>query len=293
MSFLGVDQKQGSQDRLDGRLTVYARVELDPEEAMSGKHPIASMILNGLLVAQGNYKEQSNLRDFLKSEMGLSLEEGLGEFLDKLDGIESALDPAKLKEKMESLDDIQDFIPTPAKIVPFRSEQEILAQEGDIFFVGEFRNVAHANLSVNSFPILYQARYREQQLDLVRNEIEQLISQVEQNQIPQEHYLQPGGDIEQKLLKDYIPNMLYCRKDLPAFASAQKQFRAFMEGYTAPQDIEAILSILASSRDLSKRHYRLLELYAKKISAVVSEDFARGERLRKEIDDLENNPEAS
>ncbi len=291
MSFLGVEQKQGSQERLDGRLTVYARVEIEPEEAVGGKHPIAAMINNGLLVAQGNYKEQSNLRDFLKSEMGLSLEEGLEEFLEKLDGIESALDPQKLKEKMENLDDIQDFIPTPAKIVPFHSEEEILSQAGDVFYVGEFRNVANANLSVNSFPILYQARYREEQLFFVKHEIEQLISQVEQNQLPRENYLQPGVNVEQKLLKEYIPNMLYCRKDLSVFATAQKQFRAFMEGYSQPRDIEAIIGILESSRELSKRHYRLLELYARKIAAVSSEDFGKAESLRKEIDDLENSPE--
>ena len=34
------------------------------------------MIHNGLLVAQGNFKDQYNFRDFLKSELGITLEEG-------------------------------------------------------------------------------------------------------------------------------------------------------------------------------------------------------------------------
>jgi hypothetical protein len=63
-----------------------------------------------------------------------------------------------------------------------------MQQEGDIFFVGNFKNMANANLSVNSFPILYQARYREQEIDMIKSEIDQLISQVEGNELPDTHY---------------------------------------------------------------------------------------------------------
>ena len=76
---LDIEQKKGDSDRLDGRVIVYALIDIDPSDLASMKHPIASMIHNGLLVAQGNFKEQSSLKDFLKSEMGVSLEEGLGE----------------------------------------------------------------------------------------------------------------------------------------------------------------------------------------------------------------------
>jgi len=127
---LGIQQKKGDPGKLDGRLTVYALLDIDPSDLLSMKHPIASMIHNGLLVAQGNYRDQNNLRDFLKSEMGLSLEEGLEDFLDKLGGLESALDPEKLRERIDNIDELEDFIPTPAKIVPFPSEADVLAQEG-------------------------------------------------------------------------------------------------------------------------------------------------------------------
>lgn len=283
MSFMGIEQKKGDSHNLDGHLTVYAKVEMDPADVVEPKHPIASMIHNGLLVAQGNYRDQNNLRDFLKSEMGLSLEEGLSEFIEKLDGLESALDPQKLKDKMDHLDDIQDFIPTPAKIVPFNSEEEILTQEGDVFFTGSFKNVANANLSVNSFPILYQARFREQQIDRVKSEIEQLISQVERTQV------QPaisGKDLEQKILKEYIPQMLYCRNDKPVFKSTETQFRKFL-GERFDDDADHIIRLIEQSEDLSAHHYQLLELYARKIAEITSENFSAVESINQSIADLE------
>ena len=104
MAFLDVNQKKGDPESLDGRLTVYARVDVEPGELSETKHPIVSMIHNGLLVAQGNFREQYSLRDFMKSEMGVSLEEGLEQFLSSLDGIESALDPDKLREKLKEME---------------------------------------------------------------------------------------------------------------------------------------------------------------------------------------------
>lgn len=134
---LGVIQKKGNPEHLDGRVLVYSKIDIDPSELIAQKHPVTSMVHNGLLVAQGNFRDQSSLKDFLKNEMGISLDEGLGEglsqLLEKMDGLESALDPQKLKDRLENMDELEEFIPTPAKIVPFHSEQEILDQEGDIF----------------------------------------------------------------------------------------------------------------------------------------------------------------
>ncbi len=288
MGIPGVAQKKGDPEKLDGRLTVYATVTADPGEMASMNHPIAGMVHNGFLVAQGNYREQNNLQDFLKSEMGLSFEEGLSEFLEKLDGLESALDPDKLREKMGNLDDIQDFIPTPAKIVPFNSEEEILAQEGDVFCVGRFENIANANLSVNSFPILYQARFREQQMDRLRGEINQMIEQVERAQVPPAHYTTPGVDVEEKLLREFIPNLLYCRKDERVFASATKQLKAFLKGYSFPEDVDRMIEIIGTTGELSGAHYKLLELYAKKIAEMHRENFGEVNALEKEIDEKEN-----
>ncbi len=286
---LNIEQKKGDQDQLDGRVTVYAIIETDAADILNMKHPIASMVHNGLLVAQGNFREQSSLKDFLKSEMGISLDENLGEglaqLIEKMNGLESALDPQKLKEHLENMG--EEFIPTPAKIVPFHSEEEILAQEGDIFFIGNYKNVGNAVLGVNALPILYQARYREQEAHKILNEIELLISQIERNESTvSPSVMTPGIDIEQKLLKEIIPNMLYCIKEPSQFKEAEEQFRDFMRGYRFKEDVDAIVTLIGSKEQLGAQDYRLLELYAKKIAAVKKEDFSAAEVYSKEIQSL-------
>jgi hypothetical protein len=290
---LNLEQKKGNPFHLHGKVTVYAQIEIDPSDLMSIKHPISSMVHNGLLVAQGNFKEQSNLKDFLKSEMGISsdesMEEGLSQLLEKMNGIESALDPQKLKERLENMGELEEFIPTPAKIVPFHSEQEILEEEGDVFFTGIFKNVGNAVLSVNALPILYQARYREQEHQQVRNEIEHLINQIEQSGVPSgsQTITTPGVKIEEKLLKEFIPNMLYWRKEQHSFSNAEQQFRTFMKGYQFQEDVEAIVKIIGNKNELGNTEYKLLELYAKKISSIKEENFSAAESYSKEIQKLQ------
>jgi len=285
---LNIEQKKGDPKKLDGRLIVYAKLDLEPSEIISMKHPVASMINNGILAAQGNYKEQSNLRDFLKAEMGMNLEEGLESFLEKLDGLESTIDPEKLKEKLSNIEEIEDFIPTPAKIVSFFSEEEILAQEGDIFYTGIFKNIGNAILSVNSVHIIYQAIYREQEILRVRNEIELLIAQIEKNTPVLEKKSPPEINIEQKIIREFIPNMLYCRNDKKIFNIAEKQFRDFFNSYSNSEDINAIVSIISKEKELTAKHFKLLELYAKKIAKVIEENYNEAEKLQREISALSN-----
>jgi hypothetical protein len=285
-----IEQKKGDKDHLTGVLTAYAILDIETADLVSMKHPIALTIYNNLLVAQGNYREQNNLRDFLKSEMNISLEEGLEEFLDKLGGLESAFDSQKLRDKIENIDELEEFIPTSAKIVPFHSENDILSEEGDVYFVGRFKNIGNAILSVNSFPILYQARFREQEIDKVRNEIEQLISQIDKLGPPEMTFSTPNVNIEDKIMKEFIPNMLYCRKDPKVFSVAEKQFKLFMQGYRFKDDVEAIISIIANQAELTTKYFKLLELYAKKIFEVRKENYIEVEKLRHEIEQLNGTP---
>ena len=280
--FMNIEYKKGNASRLDGRMTVYARIVLDPAEVITLKHPIAAMIHNGLLVAQGNFRDQNNLRDFLKSEMGLSFEEGLEAIIDKLDGLESALDPQKLRDKMQDMAELEEFIPTPAKIVPFHSEADILRQEGDVFYTGTFKNIGNANLSVNAFPILYQARYREQQIELVRDEIEQIIGQIER---PEPLALPSAtlSAIAERILKEFIPNMLYGRNDPLQFENARQQFLQFADQYHCDEDSSAIVAILKRSSGLSGEHYKLLELYARKIAEQAHENITAVQQIQQTI----------
>ncbi len=290
---LYMEQKKGDPTHLDGRVTVFARIDIDPEDLLKMKHPIASMVHNGLLAAQGNFREQHSLKDFLKSELGISIEEeldeGLSELVERMSGIESALDPQKLKERLENLGDFDEFIPTPARVVPFHSEEEIMEQEGDVFYTGVFKAIGNAVLSINAVPIVYQARFREQQIQYVRNEIEALISQIEQGAIKQPERTEDGKDsIETRLLKEFIPNMLYCRKDKASFSASQQQLRDFLQGYRFQSDIEAIINLISQNEILHEREYKLLELYAKKIGSVSNEDFNAAEKYTSLIQKILN-----
>ena len=136
-------------------------------------------------------------------------------------------------------------------------------------------------------PILYQARYREQEAHKILNEIELLISQIERNESTvSPSVMTPGIDIEQKLLKEFIPNMLYCIKEPSQFKEAEEQFRDFMRGYRFKEDVDAIVTLIGSKEQLGAQDYRLLELYAKKIAAVKKEDFSAAEVYSKEIQSL-------
>jgi hypothetical protein len=286
-----IQQKKGDPGTLDGRITVYAIIDADTGELLAAKHAFASMVNEGFLVSQGNFKDQYNFKDFLKSELGISLEdgleEGLSQLLDRMEGLESTLDPQKLKERLESMDDLNDFIPTPAKIVPFHSEGEILSQEGDVFFAGTFKNVGNAVLAVQALPMLYQSRFREQEAGRIKNEIESLISQIENTDVKQPQAPPKAKQsTEEGLLMEYIPNMLYYRKESRDFESKVSEFRSALKRYRFPEDIEAIVSIISRKGELSETDNRLLELYAKKITCVEKEDFKAVDTVTREIKQL-------
>jgi hypothetical protein len=288
---LNVERKKGDPERLDGRVIVYAKIDIDPAEFITMRHPVASMVHGGLLAVQGNYKEQSSLRDFLKSEMGIPLDgdglsEGLQEMIENMDGLESALDPQKLRERLEDMGEFEEFIPTPAKVVPFHTEEEILEQPGDVYFAGTFKKVGNAVLGVNAIPIIYQAVFKEQQMQSLQNEIESLITQIEWNEPVPVTIATPGVNPEELLLKEYIPSMLYQRVDKAGFLKAQKQFRAFMTGYRFIDDVDAIISLISMDKEPHPTEYKLLELYAKKIAMVQTEDFSGLETVSREIEHL-------
>ncbi|KMQ51691.1 hypothetical protein CHISP_1448 [Chitinispirillum alkaliphilum] len=291
---LNIEQKKGDPQHLNGNVTVYGIIDIDPSDLLTMKHPIASMVHDGLLVAQGNFREQNSLRDFLKSEMGVNVDdegfgEGLAQMMEKMDGLEGALDPQKLRDRLENMGELEDFIPTPAKVVPFHSVEEVLSQPGDVYFVGYFKNIGNAVLSVNALPITYQARFREQEMQKVRNEIESLIAQIEQSEsTPAYEKFTDTENVEEKLLKSFIPNMLYSKADKSSFTQAEKQFRQYMSGYRFTEDLDSIVSLISEKQEFTPKEYKLLELFSKKISLVIREDFSGVEAVRKEIEEVIN-----
>jgi hypothetical protein len=117
----------------------------------------------------------------------------------------------------------------------------------------------------------------------VRNEIELLISQIEKTDTSPSIGSTSDERIDEKILKEFIPNMLYCRKEPHTFEGAVQQFRKFMTGYRFKEDIDEIIKIIGEEEELTSKHFRLLELYSKKIAAVNSEDFSAAENYNKEI----------
>jgi len=290
---LNVEKKKGNPQQLDGHVTVYAKIDMDPAEFITMNHPAASLVHSGLLAVQGNYREQSSLRDFLRSEMGISLDGGGGpndelkDMIESMDGLEAALDPDKLRERLESMSELDEFIPTPAKVVPFHSEQEILEQPGDVYFAGFFKKISNAVLGVNAIPIIYQALFREQQERSLQNEIEALIGQIEVCEPSVNLTISsPGVNAEEALLKIYIPSMLYQRVDAAGLAYAKKQFRDFMRSYRFRDDVDAVMSLITGDKEPGAAEYKLLELYAKKIALVHVERFAEVDGVCKEIEGL-------
>lgn len=292
--FLKIEQKKGNPEHLDGRVTVYAKIEIEPEELISMKNPFASMVHNGLIATQGNYREQYGLKDFLKKEIGISFDsnsiEEISEFIERLGGIEAALDPEKLKERLDNLGEFEEIIPTPAKVVSFNSEEEIVAQDGDVFYVGRFKNIGNALMCINALPMLYQAYFREQEIQHIRNEIESLITQIEYNDssIGEENISPLNNNIEEVLMKDFFPKLLYSRNDKESFDKIVKKLYNFLREYRFKSDIDAIIKTVRENERLHPREDRLLELYAKKIAAVIREDFQAAEEFTKLINELNN-----
>lgn len=291
MTFAGfhIESKKVDPHRLRGKLIAYVFVashseSKDPEEAAS---PLEGLVRNGILAVQANYVDQRNIRDFFKKEFGISLEKGIQEVIEQAretGGLEGALDPEAVKERLESMKNA-DFIPIPAKVAFFSSEEEMLSQEADIYCLGSFTVLSHAHLCVNSFPILYQAYYREQEHREVEKEISELLDVIESPSKPSEESPPIESDWKEHLLKVLIPRMIYTRDQASEHGKAVAEFNGFMEKFGFPKDAEAILAVIEASPIFGPPALRKLELLVAKVEALQNEDYERLEAIRRELED--------
>jgi hypothetical protein len=299
-----IEQKKGQQDRLAGKLVAYVKwlgndVGQRSEDQTS---PIIGMVRNGILAVQGNYVGQRNIRDFFRDEFGISLERGIQEVIDQAKdtgGLEGALDPEAVKERLESMKNA-DFIPIPAKVAFFESEEAILASQADVYFLGSFEVLSHAHLCVNSFPILYQACYREQEHREVADEINALLGNIEVTGSAENPKVTSAtqtagnggegktlrnftGDVKDFLLRELIPRMIYSLGDKHEYALAVAQFKSFMGDFAYPEDMQAILTLIESTPKHDAPTLRRLELLVARIEALQREDFEALEKIRKDL----------
>lgn len=291
---LNIQKKNGSQDDpLKGKLVAYATVD---EDINIDDKTMQSMIKNGILAVQANYVDQRNIRDFFQAEFGVSLEKGIEEIIDQArdsGGLEGALDPDVVRDKLESMRNME-FIPIPAKIAFFESEEEILERSEDIFYLGHFRVISHAHLCVNSFPILYQAKFREQEHLFVTKEINSMLENLES---PPTDIDQPDknganiqnfkGDVKDYLLTKIIPKMLYNLDNSKEYNKAKMQFELFMDGFGYPEDTESILNLINSNLKDDAIKLARLELLVEKIEALQAEDYSKLEIIKQKMKKLE------
>lgn len=306
-----IEQRKGDPEKLKGKLLAYVRIV--PEEGSEGPEsfsagdvggtepssPLNAMVRNGILAVQANYVDQRNIRDFFRDEFGISLEKGIQEVIDQAKetgGLEGALDPEAVKERLESMKNA-DFIPIPAKIAFFNSEAEMLAGDADVYFLGHFTVISHAHLCVNSFPIIYQAYFREQEHRAMEREIAALLGTIEDPK-PKEAAPTadaPGagpkiqsykGDVKAFLLKDLIPNMIYNLSDRPQYEKALYKFKSFMGDFGYPEDMQEIINLVESTPNHDARALKKLELLVAKVEALQKEDYEKLEDIRNQLRSL-------
>lgn len=286
--------RRGDPDRLSGQLLVYARIAdgVDLSQSQWGE-----LVRGGLVAVSGNYRDQHSLLDFLRKElmdqMGEDYEEGLRQLREKggeqWDRLQELLRDAEKPGNME-------IIPIPAKVVFFDSEEELLQSDSDIFYMGEFKQVANAHLTVSAFPILYQAAYREQDDLRLQDEIESLLSDTgmavpaPESCLPliqSVNYSNFRGDLRDLLYRRLIPELIHCAPREDEFKVGMEHFRAFMRGYPFAEDVDAIALHIHDMALGLDGHQRQIELLCRKIAALREERFEELRQIQKELKELD------
>ena len=268
------EQKSGNPERLDGRLTAYALIEAI-EGAATEQRPGMREGSN-LFSVQADCRHENTMEEFFKTELGSSLKQGLDQVLQRLR--ESGLWPEQNesgagKDENNLVHGMAELIPIMARIVSFESEDEVLSQEGDIYFLGTFSNFQAASMATQAFSLLYQFRFREQERGSARRSIEELLSQIESELPEHENFRDYREDLERKLLGSYIPALLYNRQNQGAHDRAVDRFRQFMNGYRFPEDVDTVVRISSQPIGANSKELRIFELLLKKMVAMAKEDF--------------------
>jgi hypothetical protein len=288
-SALRAEQKKGDPAHLRGRLIAYVRFERSPDDGPTPgdeASPLEGLVTNGMLAVSANYVDQRNIRDFFRKEFGISLEKGIEEVIDQAretGGLEGALDPEAVKERLDSMKNA-DFMPIPAKVAHYSSEADMLEQDADVYYLGAFSVLAHAHLCVNSFPILYQAYYREQEHRAVERDIAALLRTIEAPPADASPSAVLPENWKQHLLTVLIPRMIYTRGvGGTDHDKSVAEFRDFMANFGFPEDAETVLTLIESTTDFNAPTLRKIELMVSKVEALQSENYERLEEIKREL----------
>ncbi len=303
---LGIQQKKGDPDKLCGRLVAYARISPSASKEQNvGPIPFASMVRNGILAVRGEFEKSNNIKRFLQQETGVSsIDKGISEMIEHIKEsggeLPEGLDIDSFKDRLEELSSME-IIPVPAKIMFYDSEEEILEENADIYYVGEFTGMSQAHLCITSLPILYQAKYREQQSAEEQSYINELLSQIESNGLisskPEGGEFLPGkgnlltfvGNLQELLERQVVPYLLYQAAEEEQFTASLNRFNEFMVPYKEPKDVQQIamtLRKLRSNENNVKERFRL-ELLCRKVGAMYHEKFEEIPGIQRKLAELD------
>ncbi|MDO4947309.1 MAG: hypothetical protein Q4E52_06980 [Fibrobacter sp.] len=297
---LGIEQKKGNDENLCGRMIAYARILPNPDNETSGS-PFDDMIKNGILTLEGDFRQSLPTKSQRRA-LSDAMDEKFDNMLERMEseGIEipENVDVDKMRERLHELSNME-VIPIPARIGNFTSESEILEEDADIYYIGEFMGVGQAHYCLTTLPIYYQAVYREQARRKEMDFLNEALAQIETGEFVDTDDLQKDteelfprgvtlntfvGDMGKLLNTRVIPFLLALESD-EQYEVQIKQFYQFMKGYPVQADVKLIdLAIrdLRAKRDNAMVR-KLLELGCKKIVAVYNEDPRLADEIGEQI----------
>ena len=300
---LGIEQKKGNNDQLCGRMIAYARILPSPD-AEPSETPFDDMIKNGLLTLEGDFRQFTNRPS--KREVNRVVDAKLNNVLETMEenGVElpENLNVDAMRERLHELANME-VIPIPARIGNFSNEEDILKEDADIYYIGEFIGANQAHYCLTTLPIYYQAKYREQAKRSEMDMLNEVLSQFEEGDFVDTEDIQKDsdelfpkgltlntfmGDLSKLLNMRVIPFLLACETDNDYNTQIQL-FYTFMKGYPDQKDIQRIDKALRELRKQSDSitARNLLELSCKRINAIYNEDSQLASELAKQIETIE------
>jgi hypothetical protein len=295
---LGIEQKKGNDEKLCGRMIAYAKILPSPDA--QNATPFDDLVKNGLLALEGDFRETSMFPE--TRNIGKSVDSKLNNLLESMqeEGIElpDNVDIDSLRNRLHELSNME-VIPIPARIGNFASEEDIMKENADVYYIGEYIGLNQAHFCLTTLPIYYQARYREQAKAAEISLLNEMLSQFESGAMMDNDDIQKDndelfpagltlntfvGDLDNLLNVRVIPFLLACENDSD-YETQIALFYNFMKDYPQQEDITRVDHAI---RELRKRGdnqsaRKLLELSCKKINSIYSEDTKTAEKLEAEI----------
>ncbi len=299
---LGIEQKKGDPDHLCGHIIAYAKI-VPAGNVDRGSFPFADLVHNGLLVVRGDFEGNETIKNFMQNKFGTSVKDGISEIIDRIHEqggeLPEGIDPDELREKMDEFANME-VIPVPAKIIRAESEEQLLKENADIYYVGKFTGMSQVHLCITSLPIFYQAQYREQQTAQGQEYINEILAQIEGDDVgikkTEEDFLPVGtldtfmGNLYELLNKKVVPFLLYQVQDELEYRASFERFHDFMSSYSPASDVDAVSAAIRALRadEDDKIARARVELLCKKMSAIYDEKFEDVPELAKRLAELDS-----